>query len=272
MRFFTLFGISVGLVGLVSIAQAFELPGSGLIQKAVDHATQKVEDKMNTKTAATTETKSDNSIAKDSAPEAKPDSSLHAVAKAGDETKWKSVLKEHPDFKLVEKGYSGKLEKTNFVDIKIQQGAYYAFRVRLAPGSSWRVQPNLGIPGLPEPGREPTLTTVGTQHWGPSEAIFELGPVKQSAQISVAPVYSMMSEDGTNLGNGSYIMEVYKRTGSNAERHKDEVALAQYREQDAKERSSLRKKTCSLCAEELTQREKKICLERRGNTMSDCGW
>lgn len=273
MHFFILFGISFGLSGIGSLAHGFEPGIPDLLQKAVKQVKRELEDQVNKKIdpkPSTSETRSADT--KNSASETKSDSRLNAVAQAGDETQWKNVLKKHPDFKLVEKGYSGKLDSTSFVDVKIQQGAYYAFRVRLAPGSRWRIEPALGIPALPQPGREPMPTTIGSLEWGPSEAIFRLGPIAQTAQISVAPVYSMRTEDGSNLGTGSYTMEVYKRAGSDAERKKDDTALAKYREQSAKERATRRQETCSLCASEFTQADRKICLQRRGLEMGDCGW
>lgn len=261
MRFFILFEVYLAFIVVGLYAHGFELPTNELLQKAVNKAAQEFKDRVNQKTETTNVHSDDRSANKGSAPKGNSDL---GVAKAGDETQWKSVLQKHPDFKLVEKTNSASLESSKVFNINIQQGAYYAFRARLTPGSSWNTNPTLFIPLLPEPGREPMNTSIGPKAWGPSEAIFILGPVRQSAKIEVSLEY--------NMGRGNYNLEVYKRPGSDAERNKDNADLAKYRKEDAELRSRLRNQTCDLCASELTSREMKICLERRGVTMSDCGW
>jgi hypothetical protein len=71
-------------------------------------------------------------------------------------------------------------------------------------------------------------------------------------------------------GKGPVSFEVYERKGTAAELKAEAAADQSFHEQNTKQRDAARAKTCGECGTPVGGR--RICLERRGLTMGDCGW
>ena len=103
----------------------------------------------------------------------------------------------------------------------------------------------------------------------PSGAVFQ--PDCATSNASVGVWVGVQSFDGIQPhGNGPYTIEVFERVARKGELSAQTAARGKAHEESIKERDESRAKTCRACSSPVSGR--KVCVERRGLTMSDCGW
>ena len=158
------------------------------------------------------------------------------------------------------------LESPDFVDVKVKKGYCYAVEVKLDAGAKFKEgrSPMLFVPEWPV-----NPTSVGAEVKGDTGAVFDPGCAEKTGKVSFG-LNTFGPED--HVGTGGYVLTVYERKPS-AKDHATQREIKQIHEQSIRERDAGRSKTCGQCASESPAKsDRKICVERRGLTMSDCGW
>lgn len=159
------------------------------------------------------------------------------------------------------------LESPRSVDVKVKKGYCYTVEVTLAPGAKWKAggKPSLYLSAWPS-----NPTTVFPELLGPTGAVFEPNCSERNGTESFG--LAMMGPDDVS-GSGKHVVQVYERKPSSKELAAETKVLEKARKDSVRERDAGRAKTCGQCASESpSPRDRKICLERRGLTMTDCGW
>jgi hypothetical protein len=157
------------------------------------------------------------------------------------------------------------LESPDFVQVSVKKGYCYAVAVRLADGARWK------------PGRKPMLfspawptnsTTIGPTLLGDTGAVYEPTCAQKSGKASLG---LMTYGPDDHVGSGRFVLQVYERKPAAAELAAETRVLKKAHADAIRERDASRQKTCSQCAgESPSLSDRRICLERRGLTMSDC--
>jgi hypothetical protein len=158
------------------------------------------------------------------------------------------------------------LDSPDFVDVHVKKGYCYAVEIRLSSGAKWQAgrSVNLFVPEWPV-----NPTTVGPDAAGTTGAVFDPGCAEKTGTASFG-LNTNGPED--RVGTGGYVLTVYERKPS-AKDHATQREIKKIHEESIRERDANRGKTCSQCAgESSVAHDRKICLERRGMTMGDCGW
>jgi hypothetical protein len=159
------------------------------------------------------------------------------------------------------------LESPDFVDVKIKKGWCYTVEVKLDPGARWKAGRRASM-FFPDWQANPL--SVGPTLIGETGAIYEPSCAEKSGMLSFG-LNTFGPED--KVGSGGYTLQVYERKPAAKELAAERAMMKKVHEDSIRERDAGRQKTCGACAgESSSSRDRKICLERRGLTMSDCGW
>jgi hypothetical protein len=158
------------------------------------------------------------------------------------------------------------LESPDFVDVKVKKGYCYAVEVKLDPGAKWKEGRRFSLL-VPEWPVNPT--SVGADISGATGAVFDPGCAEKTGKASFG-LNTFGPDD--HVGTGGYVLTVYERKPS-AKDHATQREIKKIHEESIRSRDDSRRKTCNQCASESpSASDRKICVERRGLTMSDCGW
>ena len=159
------------------------------------------------------------------------------------------------------------LESPDFVDVKVKKGYCYTVEVRLADGATWKSgrRPSMFFPDWQQ-----NPLSAGPSLIGDSGAVFEPSCSDKNGKVSFG-LQTYGPDD--HVGAGGYVLQVYERKPSQKELATEKASIKKAHEESIRERDAGRAKTCNQCAgESPAKSDRKICLERRGLSMSDCGW
>ena len=176
------------------------------------------------------------------------------------------IAKNAPGSKKV-KTFTGQLEAPKVGIFPIKKGRCYALALRLGPDATLE-QSAIGMDWPDDAGQQQPVG-FGASTSDPSGAVFV--PDCATINASVGVWVGVQSYDGIQpAGTGPYTIEVFERMASKREMSTQRAARAKAHADSIKERDESRAKTCRGCSSPESGR--KVCVERRGLTMSDCGW
>ena len=176
------------------------------------------------------------------------------------------IAKAAPGSKKI-KTFTGKLEDPKVGIFAIKKGRCYAVALRLGSGATIeRAAVQMDWPN--DRGQQQPVS-FGSDMSDSAGAVFQPDCAHTSASVGVW--VGLQSYDGIKPhGTGPYTIEVFERTAGKHELASQSAARAKAHKQSIKERDQHRAKECRECSSPESGR--KVCVERRGLTMSDCGW
>ena len=148
-----------------------------------------------------------------------------------------------------------------------KQGRKDLLVMKLDPGARWKAgrRASMFFPDWQE-----NPLSVGPTLIGETGAIYEPSCAEKSGKLSFG-LNTSGPED--KVGSGGYTLQVYERKPAAKELAAERAMMKKVHEDSIRERDAGRAKTCGACASESSSsRDRKICVERRGLSMSDCGW
>lgn len=164
--------------------------------------------------------------------------------------------------------FNGTLESPKTDIFPVKKGYCYLVVLRLGKGATIEQRKMIGMDWPTSSGvQQPS--SFGPEIEGDAGAVFK--PDCARVNASVGAWVGLQSFDGLKaIGKGAFTLEVFQRKGTKKELAAEAAADSTFREESASERQAQRAKTCGECLTPVSGR--KVCLERRGVTMSDCGW
>lgn len=163
--------------------------------------------------------------------------------------------------------FAGTLESPKADIFPVKKGYCYLVVLKLGKGATLE-RKSIGM-DWPNSSGEQQPSSFGAELEGDTGAVFK--PDCATAKADVGAWVGLQTFDGLKaIGKGPFTLEVFERKGTKKELAAEAAADSAFHEESAKERQAQRSKTCGECSSPNSGR--KVCLERRGVTMSDCGW
>jgi len=165
------------------------------------------------------------------------------------------------------KTFTGKLEDPKVGIFQIKKGRCYVLALRLGQGAT--LDQSAVEMDWPDDANQQQPVGFGASMTDPAGAVFQ--PDCATMNASVGVWVGVQNFEGIQPhGKGPYTIEVFERTASKRELSAEASARAKAHQDSIKERDESRAKTCRQCSTPISDR--KVCVERRGLTMDDCGW
>ena len=165
------------------------------------------------------------------------------------------------------RSFTGKLESPEPAIFPVKKGYCYVLVLRLRAGATMNSK-SVGM-DWPNDDGDQSPSSFGAEVESATGAAYKPDCAVVNASVGVW-TGSMDWGAIKPAGSGGFTIDVYERKGTPKELAAEASSRKQSHADSLAERDALRAKTCSQCASPVSGR--KVCVERNGLTMQDCGF